>query len=51
MPQDLGRIDWMPRKKVWRVIWYQGLKDIPKGDYNSRAIAYAKLHDLIIEKR
>lgn len=28
-----GRIDWKPRLKVWRVIWYVGSRDVPSGDY------------------
>ncbi len=28
-----GRIDYMPRLKVWRVIWYVGARDVPSGDY------------------
>lgn len=31
--KTLGRIDHMPRLKVWRVIWYVGAKDVPSGDY------------------
>ena len=49
-PPTLGRIDWMPRLKVWRVIWYKGAKDIPMGDFKTREEACHKLHELIKAK-
>ena len=41
-----GRIDWMPRKKVWRVIQYKGKSDIPIGDYATKEQAVARLREL-----
>jgi hypothetical protein len=41
--QERGRIDWKPRLSVWRVIWYQGSRDVPSGDYITQAEAIAAL--------
>lgn len=49
-PEDLGRVDWMPRKKVWRVIWYRGRQNIPMGDYPTREKAWTRLHELISKR-
>ncbi|MDP2730129.1 MAG: HNH endonuclease [Dehalococcoidales bacterium] len=47
--KTFGRLDWMPQKKVWRVIWYKGKRDIPSGDYPTREEAEGRLRDLIIK--
>jgi len=46
-PKTFGRGDWMPRKKVWRVIWYKGAADIPAGDSPTRKEAEDALRKLI----
>lgn len=46
-----GRIDWKPRLKVWRVIWYQGLRDVPFGDYATQEEAAAAMRDRISRGR
>jgi len=46
-PRTLGRVDWMPRKKVWRVIWYKGAADIPAGDYPTKKEAEDALRELV----
>lgn len=33
---DLGRIDWMPKKKVWKAIGYIGVRNIVIGYYQTR---------------
>src|SRR3989304_9825641 len=38
-----GRIDWMSKKKVWRVIKYVGLKDVKIGDYPDQESATKKM--------
>lgn len=45
--RSFGRIDWMPRLKKWRVIWYKGKVDVPSGDYNTREEAAEALQSLI----
>lgn len=49
MPEHktLGRVDWMPRMKVWRVIWYKGAADIPAGDYPTKEEAEDALRELV----
>jgi len=37
----------MPRKKVWRVIWYKGAADIPAGDYPTKEEAEDALRELV----
>ncbi|MEE9569454.1 MAG: hypothetical protein V3W37_08715 [Candidatus Binatia bacterium] len=37
--KERGRIDWKPRLQVWRVIWYQGSRDIPAGDFPTQEAA------------
>jgi len=37
----------MPRKKVWRVIWYKGAADIPAGDYPTKKEAEDALRELV----
>lgn len=49
--KELGRLDWMPRLKKWRVIWYAGHKDVVEGDFNSREEAAEHLHNLIVRRR
>ncbi|MBT9160817.1 MAG: hypothetical protein DDT26_02113 [Dehalococcoidia bacterium] len=44
--KEYGRIDWMPRKKVWRVIWYKN-GDVAMGDFPTREEASARLRELI----
>jgi len=46
-PRTLGRVDFMPRKKVWRVIWYKGAADIPAGDYPTKEEAEDALRELV----
>ena len=46
-PKPLGRVDWMPRKKVWRVIQYKGAVDIPAGDYPTKEEAEDALRVLV----
>ncbi|GAI65502.1 unnamed protein product, partial [marine sediment metagenome] len=46
-PRTLGRVDWMPRKKVWRVIWYKGAADIPAGDYPTKKEAEDALREFV----
>ena len=31
--RDYGRIDWMPKLKLWSVMWYRGAKDVSKGKF------------------
>ena len=47
MKQDLGRIDYMPRLKVWKVILYQGLKDVEVGRATTKETATLILQDVI----
>lgn len=42
-----GRIDWKPRLKVWRVILYEGLKDVRLGDYAMYEDAVEALQDKV----
>lgn len=42
-----GRLEWKPRLKKWRVIWYIGKKDMPIGDYNTREEAEEVLQTAI----
>ena len=42
-----GRIDWMSRKRVWRVIKYVGFKDVKIGDYPDRESATKKLIEIV----
>ena len=49
-PKTIGRVDWMPRKKVWRVILYQGKKDVPFGDFASVEEAKSKLQSMLRKK-
>lgn len=44
-----GRIDWMPRLNVWRVIWYVGSKDVASGDYPTQEEASQALQTKIRE--
>ena len=46
-PRTLGRVDWMPHNKVWRVIWYKGAADIPAGDYPTKKEAEDALRELV----
>lgn len=46
-PKTLGRVDWMPRLKVWRVIWYKGAADVPAGDYPTKKEAEDALRKLV----
>ncbi|KKK84366.1 hypothetical protein LCGC14_2784040 [marine sediment metagenome] len=45
--KERGRIDWKPNLKVWRVIWYQGSRDIPVGDFPTQEDAVRSLRDKI----
>ena len=36
---DLGRVDWMPRLKLWRIIGYRGNKDIEIDRVANRQLA------------
>ena len=57
-PTDYGRIDWMPRKKVFRVVWYAGKrpgafghwKEQIVGEYATIAEATAKLQSLVAQR-
>ncbi len=40
---ERGRVDWKPRLKIWRVIWYEGVRDIPFGDYTTQQEAIVAL--------
>jgi len=42
-PKERGRIDWKPRLNVWRVIWYQGSRDVPAGDFPTQEKAIRAL--------
>ena len=46
-----GRVDWKPRLKVWRVIWYEGDRDAPSGDYLTKTAAEAALREMIKVRR
>ncbi len=46
-PKTLGRVDWMPRLKIWRVIRYKGAADIPAGDYPTKKEAEDALRELV----
>lgn len=52
-PKSLGAIDWDPKLKVWRVIWYEGPRDVhvPKGDFATQEEAMAYLMKLVDERR
>ena len=46
MSDTQARVEWMPRKRVWRVIKNQGEKDVPAGDYASRKQAEQRLQEI-----
>ena len=46
-----GRIDWKPRLKVWRVIWYQGKRDLSSGDYLTQTAAVTALREMVKVRR
>ncbi len=45
MTQEFGRIDWMPRLKVWKVVGYVGRKDVEVGRATAKETAIHILHD------
>lgn len=48
--KDEGRVDWMPRKKVWRAIGYEGRRDIVIGEHTLKESAQQMLRDWIARK-
>jgi len=40
-----GRVDWMPRRKVWKVVGYDGRRDIEVGFATTQEAAYLILND------
>ena len=50
MIKNRGRIDYLPHKKVWRVIMYAGLGDIPIGDYHTQEEAIKVLKRIVYEE-
>lgn len=51
MVETKGRVDWMPRLKMWKVILYQGNKDIEVGRATTKETATLILQDVIAERR
>lgn len=49
--KDKGRIDWMPRLKVWRAIIYRAFSDVKIGDYQTREEAVNALQDVINRRK
>jgi len=45
--EALGRVDYKPKLKVWRVIWYKGKKDVNCGDYPTKELAEEELRKLV----
>ena len=48
--KDYGRLDYKPRLKKWRAIWYAGYlgnRDVTLGDYDTREEADRILQDKI----
>ncbi len=43
MEKVLGRLDWMPRKKTWRVLGYKGKSESVLGHYPDRLDAVSRL--------
>ena len=48
--RDIGRIDWMTKKKVWRVIRYSGQRDIKDRDFANREDAVRRMREIVNEK-
>ncbi len=46
-PVDRGRLEWMERLKMWRVIWYRGRTEIKVGDYKTREEAWQVLRNMV----
>ena len=44
--RDFGRVDWMSRAKVWRVIWYES-RSIEIGRYPTYEEAAAALQSAV----
>jgi len=51
MPRDKGRIEYVSRKMVWRVVLYVGKRDVTIGEYPTRDIAVARLQEIIQSAR
>lgn len=51
MIQDKGRLDWMPRRKVWKIVVYVGQRDVIAGYASDRETACLILQDCIKEMR
>lgn len=47
MKQDKGRIDYIPRRKMWRVIGYVGKRDVEAGEATTKEIATLILQDWV----
>ena len=47
MPEDKGRIDWMPRLGMWKVIVYKGSTDAEVARYEKREDAVTHLRQAI----
>ena len=47
MPEDKGRIDWMPHLKLWSVIIYKGASDVEVDRYQKREDALLRLRQAI----
>ncbi len=48
--KDYGRIDYKPRLKKWRAIWYAGWfgeRDVKLSDHNTKEDAIKELQDKI----
>ena len=51
MAATKGRIDWKARLKVWRVIWYEGKRDVSSGDYLTQTAAESALREMVKVRR
>ena len=47
MAKDKGRIDWMLRRRMWRVIGYVGKRDVEIGEAMTKEIATKILQDWV----
>jgi hypothetical protein len=50
MTESQGRLEWMPRKKVWRVVKSLGEREVPAGDFASRKQAEQRLQEITAER-